>query len=79
MRLRPAVELLCAIGAVSAAWMFASTASAQQFDDQRSRVRLWRDVPRSFFDLVRIRWNAARGRYDQPSFGVDSPEVQGAP
>jgi len=36
-------------------------------DDRRSRVRLWRDVPRSLADLVRIRWNALCGRYDAPA------------
>lgn len=32
-------------------------------DDRRTRVRLLRDVPRSAADLLRIRWNAALGRY----------------
>lgn len=36
-------------------------------DDPRSRVRLWRDVPRSLADLARIRWNAALGRYAEVS------------
>ncbi|MCX7012344.1 MAG: glycosyltransferase family 2 protein [Candidatus Sumerlaeota bacterium] len=28
-----------------------------------SRLRIWRDAPRMFLDLLRIRWNDWRGRY----------------
>lgn len=38
--------------------------AVQWSDDRRTRVRLWRDVPRSLLDLLRIRWNDLRGRYD---------------
>ena len=31
-----------------------------------SRVRIWRDPALMLRDLVRIRWNALRGRYDEP-------------
>jgi dolichyl-phosphate beta-glucosyltransferase len=35
-------------------------------DDTRTRVRLGRDILRSAFDLVRIRWNDLRGHYRMP-------------
>jgi dolichyl-phosphate beta-glucosyltransferase len=36
-------------------------------DDRRTRVRLWRDAPRSLLDLLRIRWNDLRGLYAEPA------------
>ena len=33
-------------------------------NDPRSRARLWVDPWRSFIELLRIRWNARRHRYD---------------
>lgn len=47
-------------------------------DDRRSRVRLWRDVPRSLADLARIRWNALRGRYDAPGDAARDPSAGSA-
>ena len=35
-------------------------------NDEDSSVRLTRHAPRMLLDVLRIAWNARRGRYDHP-------------
>jgi dolichyl-phosphate beta-glucosyltransferase len=48
-------------------------------DQAGTKVDLRRDVLRSLLGIARIRWNAARGRYDAPHLAEVEPELWSSP